>query len=176
MGHLLASVNPEAADAIDHPPAPPDVGTWVVYRGRAGFSRMHRTEFAALVLGAHDDGSLTLMVVMEPEDMMMEIRVPFQSHNQPNFCWRYRVKSKEEMAAENSEFAALDQRVAALEAAIDGEDILVDKVEALEKQVWGDYNATDKSIFSHLAGFEDRLKEAGFGKKAGRPPKAKKEK
>src|ERR1700690_2901543 len=81
MSMMLKTVNPEAAAAIDHPPIPPDVGTWVIFNGRAGFSRMHRTEFPALVLGSEaSDGTLTLMVVMEPEDMMMETRVPFQSH------------------------------------------------------------------------------------------------
>lgn len=173
MGHLLKSVNPEAADAIDHPAAAPDVGTWVVFKGRAGFSRMHRTEFAALVLGAHDDGSLTLMVVMEPEDMMMELHVPFQSHNQPHFCWRYRVKSQAELEHENFALHTLNDRIARIEEKLEGEDILVDKVEALEKQVWGDFNATDKSIFSHLAGFEAKLKAAGLGPKAGRPKKEK---
>lgn len=130
VGHLLKTVNPEAADAIDNPPAPPDVGTWVVFKGRAGFSRMHRTEFPALVLGAQPtDGTLELMVVMEPEDMITESRVPFQSHNQEHFCWRYRRKS----AAEEADGAL--GRITAIEDFLRGEDALGSTVEAIGKRL-----------------------------------------
>lgn len=155
MSHLLASVNPEAADAIGRPADAdaPDVGTWVVFKGRAGFSRMHRSEFAALVLSHHDDGTLELMVVMEPEDMMVETRVPFQSHNQPHFCWRYRRPSNGDMEAGNHRMNAMGARLTNIEQHLSeesiGEDLeqidarlksveLVlasDEVEALEKRI-----------------------------------------
>lgn len=152
MSHMLATVNPDAAAAIDNPPAPPDVGTWVVFKGRAGFSRMHRTEFAALVLGADPtDGSLTLMVVMEPEDMMMETRVPFQSHNQPHFCWRYRRPASGEGAASD-----LADRVAKLEEILDGEDKLVEDFEQL--------NARMKTVESVLSSDEIEVLEARIAK------------
>jgi hypothetical protein len=157
MGHLLASVNPDAAAAIDNPPAPPDIGTWVVMKGRAGFSRMHRTEFPALVLGHHpEDGSLTLMVVMEPEDMMMETRVPFQSHNQEYFCWRYR---------RGEDAADVAERIGAVEEFLRGEDKLgeiveaigkrleavesvlaSDEIEQIEKGMWGDHDKSKVSV------------------------------
>lgn len=127
---MLATVNPEAAEAIDHPPAAPDIGTWVVFKGRDGFSRMHRTEFAALVLGSNPDGSLDLMVVMEPEDMMMETRVPFQSHNQPHFCWRW-VKGDDASGL----YEDLMKRVELIETYLEGEDKLGEDVNKLSTRL-----------------------------------------
>lgn len=136
MSHMLATVNKEAADAIDNPPAPPDVGTWVVFKGRAGFSRTRRTEFPALVLGADENGGLSLMVVMEPEDMMMEDRVPFRSHNQPDFYWRHRRKSVEEIGAETDDVVGgVYPRIKAIEEILEGEDKLVEDFEQLNARV-----------------------------------------
>lgn len=146
---MLATMNPAAAEAIDNPPAPPDIGTWVVFKDRAGVSRMHRTEFPALVLGAQTDGTLVLMVILEAEDFKMEDRVPFRSHNQENFYWRYRRKS----AAEEAD-ADLEPRIQAVEDFLAAEDKLgpivdticqridtiesvlaSDEMEALEKRI-----------------------------------------
>lgn len=146
MSHLLSSVNPKAAAEIDNPPPAPDVGTWVVFKGRAGFSRMHRTEFPALVLGEHREGGLILMVVMEPEDMMMEDRVPFQSHNQDHYCWRYRRASEAEIEGENVRLNALAKRLSAIEEQLSGEDALMEDVEQI--------NARVKTIESVLASDE----------------------
>jgi len=136
LSHLLATVNQSAADAIDHPPEAPDVGTWVVFKGRAGFSRMHRTEFPAMVLGSQpNDGTLTLMVVMEPEDMMIEDRVPFQSHNQENFCWRWRKISPAEkdhaLNGDTDRVNALAGRVTEIENYLAEEDALGDTISHL---------------------------------------------
>lgn len=84
---LLATVNPEAAAAIGNIKKV-GVGNRVVYHARAGMMRQGRTEFPADVLKQHpDDGSLDLYVIMEPEEIIMEQRVQFQSHNQPHHCW-----------------------------------------------------------------------------------------
>lgn len=138
LGHLLKTVNPAAAAAIDNPLAPPDVATWVVFKPRAGVSRMHRTEFPALVLGHHsEDGTLTLMVVMEPEDMMMETRVPFQSHNQESFCWRYRrpAAGEIEVGPEGIETKGLADRITEIEELLRGENKLGESVEVIGKRV-----------------------------------------
>lgn len=127
MAHMLATMNPEAAAAIDNPPAPPDVSTWVVFLPRAGVTRMHRSEFPALVLGAYPDGTLSLMVVMEAEDIIMEERVPFQSHNQAAYCWRHRRAGPGE--------ADLEPRIKELEDFLAGEDKLGEIVEAIGKRV-----------------------------------------
>lgn len=127
VGHMLKTVNPEAAAAIDNPPAPPDVSTMVVFKGRSGFSRMHRNEFPAIVLGSHEDGTLILLVMLEPEDMMMETRVPFRSHNQDQFYWRYRLGDESG--------ALLAPRVAEIEEFLRGEDKLGEIIEAIGKRV-----------------------------------------
>lgn len=130
MGHMLRTVNPEAADAIDNPAAPPDVGTWVVFKGRAGFSRMRRTEFPALVLGSLEDGTVQLMVVMEPEDMMMEDRVPFRSHNQEAFYWRHVEKPDAEVINQGPDLTAIVTRLHDIEQVL-----MSDEMEALEKRI-----------------------------------------
>lgn len=170
LGHLLSTVNPDAAAAIDNPPAPPDVGTIVVFKGRQGFSRMHRTEFPAMVLGGYDDGTLELMVMMEPEDMMLESRVPFRSHNQDQFYWRYRRKS----AAEEGD-SELPIRIKAIEDFLRAEDKLGEIIEAIGKRVEtietvlasDEMEALEKRIVA-LEGGTAKLKA-----KRGRPAKAK---
>lgn len=158
---MLKTMNPEAAEAIDNPPAPPDVGTWVVFKGRAGFSRMHRTEFPALVLGAQpSDGTLILMIVMEPEDMLMESRVPFQSHNQEHFCWRYRRKSDAEIAAEGAEIVT---RIKGIEDFLAGEDKLGDIVDAIGKRL--------ENVEAVLQSDEIELLEARIAKLEGKKEK-----
>lgn len=168
LAHMLATVNPAAAAAIDNPPAPPDVSTWVVYKGRAGFSRMKRTEFAALVLGSQDNGDLILMVVMEPEDMMLEEHVPFQSHNQEYHCWRHRRAGLVD--------ADLEPRVSEIERFLRGEDKLGDIVDAIGKRV-----ETVESVLAsdEMEALEKRIAALESGivakpkAKRGRPAKAK---
>lgn len=126
MSHMLRTVNPQAAEAIDNPPPLPDVSTMVVFIPRAGVTRMHRGEFPAIVLAGNiEQQTLTLLVMMEPEDMIEESNVPFQSHNQSAFCWRHQRGSA----------ADLDHRVAKLEEYLDGEDKLVEDVDAIGKRV-----------------------------------------
>lgn len=170
MSHMLATVNPDAAAAIDHPPEAPDVGTWVVFKGRAGFSRMHRTEFPAMVLGGDADG-LTLMVVMEPEDMMMEIKVPFQSHNQENFCWRWRkvVQSEKDhsLNGDTDRVNALAKRVTEIEEYLSEEDKLGADIDAVSARLT---NIENVLASDEIEVIEKRL-DALEGKV---PPKAKK--
>lgn len=149
VGHMLATVNPEAAAAIDNPPTPPDVGTWVVFVPRPGVSRMHRTEFGAMVMGHHDDGTLQLWVVLEPEDHMMETRVPFQSHNQA-FSWRYARGST----------ADLERRVAKLEEYLEGDDALVEDVEQLRGRVTTVENVMASDEIEVLEKRLDKLEKA----------------
>lgn len=83
---LLSTINPEAAEAIGNIKKI-GVGNRVVYHARAGMMRQGRITFPADVLKQHEDGSLDLYVIMEPEEIIMEQRVAFQSHNQANHCW-----------------------------------------------------------------------------------------
>lgn len=152
MGHMLSTVNEAAAEAIDNPPALPDIGTVVVYIPRAGMMRMGRREFPALVLSSnYEEQSLELLVMMEPEDMMMEQHVMFQSHNQPHHCWRH-IRTEQ-----------ADQRTEGENARLNA---LAARVVALEKQIWGDdYEPIDNSIFGIMQDFETRLKAKAGGKK-----------
>lgn len=162
MGHYLATTNPEAAAEIDNPPAPPDVSTWVVFLPRADVTRMHRSEFPALVLGSYPDGTLSLMVVMEAEDMIMEERVPFQSHNQSAFCWRHRRAGPGE--------ADLEPRIKEVEDFLRGEDKLGDIVEAIGKRV----EVVEGVLASdEMEALEKRIAVLEGKKKPGRKPKAK---
>lgn len=165
MSHMLATMNPAAAAAIDSPPAPPDVGTWVVFKDRAGVSRMHRTEFPALVLGADSEGLLTLMVVMEPEDIKMEDHVPFRSHNAENYYWRYVRNGAAEDADSN-----LPVRIKSIEDFLAGEDKLGEIVEAIGKRV----EQIEQVLASdEMEALEKRIAALEGKKKPGRKPKAK---
>jgi len=132
MAHMLATANPRAAAEIDTPPELPDVGTIVVFKARAGFQRMHRTEFPAMVLGetASKPGTLDLLVQMEPDDETLETGVPFQSHDQSHFCWRWRRRVQGEIDAD-----PLHARIAATEEQLAGDDVLMEQVEALGARV-----------------------------------------
>lgn len=165
MGHLLSTVNPKAAAEIDNPPAPPDVGTMVVFKDRPGFARMHRTEFPAIVLGHQTDGTAILFVIMEAEDFKMEDRVPFRSHNQENFYWRHRRKSAVEEADSD-----LDPRIRAIEDFLAGEDKLGDVVEAIGKRL----KTVEQVLASdEMEALERRIAAFEGKKKPGRKPKAK---
>lgn len=165
MGHYLATSNPDAAAEIDNPPVPPDIGTWVVFKDRAGVSRMHRTEFPALVLGAQTDGSLILMVILESEDFKMEDRVPFRSHNQENFYWRHRRKSAVEEAD-----ADLEPRIKAIEDFLASEDKLGEVTEALGQRV----ETVEQVLASdEMEALEKRIAALEGKKKPGRKPKGK---
>lgn len=153
MSHYLETMNEDAARAIDTPPELPDVGTVVVYFTRAGITRMGRQEFPAIVLAQnYEEQTLTLFVLMEPEDMMLEEHVTFQSHNQPHHCWRYVRKPDQQSIAENSRMGAYGDRLAKLEAL-----------------VYGDYNPLDKSVYDVMADFESRL--AALAKTGGKKGK-----
>lgn len=162
MAHYLQTTNPKAAAAIDNPPAPPDVSTWVVFLPRAGVSRMHRTEFPALVMGHFDDGTLSLMVVMEAEDMIVEDRVPFQSHNQSAYCWRHRRAGASD--------ADLEPRIKEVEDFLRGEDKLGEIVEAIGKRV----EAVESVLASdEMEALEKRVAALEAKKKPGRKAKGK---
>lgn len=126
MSMMLRTINPDAADAIDNPPALPDVATMVVFIPRAGVTRMHRGEFPAIVMAGNiERQTLTLLVMMEAEDMIEETNVPFQSHHQTAFCWRY----------PRGTAADLDRRIAKLEEYLDGDDKVVEDIVALDQRV-----------------------------------------
>lgn len=152
MSHLLSTMNEDAADAIDNPPALPDIGTIVVYIPRAGMMRMGRREFPAIVLaGNAEEQTLELLVTMEPEDMIHEQHVVFQRFDQKQHCWRHvrKEQAEEHLINDNARMTAMANRLA-----------------ALEKLIYGDYDPLDISVYHVMQDFEGRLADlADVGRK-----------
>jgi hypothetical protein len=73
-GHLLATVNPEAADAIGREPTParaetrPGIGTIVKFYPAPGFAPGGRTEFCMLVTKWTNDGRAGGVVIFDAND------------------------------------------------------------------------------------------------------------
>lgn len=77
MGHMLATVNREAADEIDHPTPLPDIGSTVVYIPRAGQVRAGKTRVPAIVTGRDvDNRLLDLVVIYDADDFLSKPRIP----------------------------------------------------------------------------------------------------
>lgn len=153
MGHLLASVNKEAAERIEDPAMDaPDIGTMVVYVPRAGIMRMGRREFPAIVLGHDENGHLDLFVLMEPEDMMMEQHVRPRL-NDEGHSWRHvdlppiddETASRIELLETTN--STLNESLEALQA----------RVAELRKLLLGDYNPAKLSVYDLLAEFEAKV-------------------
>lgn len=120
MGHLLETVNPEAAKALQHPATPIDlkaqVGWTVLYRGRRGEMRLGRVTFPAIVTHVHDDGTVNLAVIYDGSDFQTQDRVPPQVGEERGFSL---VMSEQQSMA--VEIAALRAEIAALRAEMFGE-------------------------------------------------------
>lgn len=131
------------------------VGTVVLYHGRVGSMRQGRTEFPAVVLKQHpDDGTLDLLVWFEAEDQIWEQRVQPWTEANPGHSWSY-VGRPEDMAEEDIEvFNAVSDLDASLKNAF---NILDTQLKALVKQMYGDWNAPDKSMIEYLNDFDERL-------------------
>ena len=115
MNHLLSTVNPEAAAAIQPVPARqplPGVGETVVYTMRQGFARNGRTRFPALVMG-EQGGRLLLTVVVDAGDMVDESLVDEAGPGCETHCWERVVPSAP--LGVHGTIAALHERIGALE-------------------------------------------------------------
>lgn len=77
MAHMLASINRDAADEIDHPTPLPDIGSTVVYIPRSGQVRAGKTRVPAIVTGRDvDNGLLDLVVIYDADDFLSKPRIP----------------------------------------------------------------------------------------------------
>lgn len=97
MGHLLASSNPEAAAAMNGDFPKVQVGLPVKYISRQGAMRAGRTEFFATVMKQNDDGTVDLLVMMEPEDFVEERHVQRFGEQYHTHCWAPIVPTIEDM-------------------------------------------------------------------------------
>lgn len=151
MGHLLATVNPEAAERIEDASAgAPDVGTVVVYIARSGMQRMGRREFPAFVLGHDEEGFLDLFVLMEPEDMIMEshVRPRASDQQEQGHCWRHVELDEPADAAELRQ--AVEEQGETIAA-------LRSEISDIKRLLLGDYKPADLSVYDLLAEFEGKL-------------------
>lgn len=143
MGHLLASVNAEAAAAI-HPapdrPRLPGVGASVVYTMRAGHGRSGRTRFPAIVRDHGPNDTLALTVIIDAGDMADEDLVGRAAPGNEFHCWDY-VEAVRPVAERLDEPGGLRGEVASLDAA-----------------VFGDFDRPTISLISILQDFETRLR------------------
>lgn len=172
MSHLLQSVNPQAAAAIQPAPARPKlpgVGELVVYHMRAGYARSGRTTFPAIVQGHGDRETLMLTVIIDAQDLadeslVEEIGIGREFHvwektNQihPELIAQWRVEMAQvlkQVQEVQASMASLRDEVAhALKVAMNGRS----EVKSLEDAIYGEFNRPNISLVSILADFERRL-------------------
>jgi len=171
-GHLLSSINAEAAAAIQPAPARPKlpgVGELVVYHMRAGYARSGRTTFPAIVQGHGDRETLMLTVIIDAQDWPMSRWLKRSGSGASSMSGRRRIRIHPELIAQwrlemaqalkqvqevQASMASLRDEVAhALKVAMNGRA----EVKSLEMAVFGEFNKPDISLTSILVDFEKRL-------------------
>ena len=101
--------------------------------------RAGRTEFFASVMKQHpDDGSVDLLVMMEPEDLVEERRIQKFSDHQQHHVWKPIVYSVDEI-----------------------DTMMVDVI----SRIFGPFEEPEKSLMEYLADFDARLSRLEKGKK-----------
>lgn len=152
MSHLLATVNPEAAARFDSdgPPAgTPGTGDIVVFRPRAGERRQGRTEFPAMVMLAHRDGTLDLLVIMDAGDQWTRERVKRATDAEPTNCWVLRDSVREVEPFEPSRLNGMTRDLA-----------------TLKEQIFGEFAEPPQPVMAYLDDFDKRLKKLEKAAKA----------
>ena len=95
MGHLLSTVNPEAAAAVkpEEPPFPiraPYIGEAVQYFARPGEGRGGgRDVFPAMMMKFGEDGVAELCVIYGADDFRDRINIPKKTHDKPWNSWDF---------------------------------------------------------------------------------------
>lgn len=157
-GHLLQSINPDAAEAIRPLPARqplPGVGEIVTYTMRPGHGREGRTRFPALVMGERG-GRLMLTVIVDAQELVDESHVDEAGPGTEHHCWERPAPTA--VPGLHGTVAALHERIGVLE----------DENEKMRKIILGDYNIPPVSLFEIFAKLEERLKALEGGAKAKR--------
>lgn len=72
MGHLLSTVNPEAAERLAHPIPLPCLGQWVLYCPRPSEMRAKRPRVPALVTGVDERNELLDLLVFNDKDDLLD--------------------------------------------------------------------------------------------------------
>lgn len=142
MSHLLRSVNPEAADAIQPGPERqplPDVGDVVKYHMRQGHGRNGRTIFPALVQGHGPNDTLMITVIVDAGDLVDEQHVAEIGVGQQFHVW-------EHPAAVRPLAERLEQPAG-----------LLGEVKSLENLILGEYDRPNVSIIGIMEAFERKI-------------------
>lgn len=119
MAHMLASVNPAAAEEIMHPTPLPDIGETVVYIPRTGEVRAGKKRVPAIVMGRDlDNGLLDLVVIYDADDFLSVRRVP--RHAGDDRGWELPEGRRATMFAvsanaDDTRLRSIEVRIAALE-------------------------------------------------------------
>lgn len=145
MSHLLATVNPEASDAIRPDAGPlPGVGATVCFHCQVGYSRDGRQEMPALVTRVrHEDDTLDLIIFYDAGDFIDEIRVPRHSTANPYRAWSFPKEIvHRELVDRINEPGGLRTQIAALESA-----------------VFGDFDRPSISLMQIMETFESRIRD-----------------
>lgn len=144
MSHLLRSVNPEAADAIQPDPerqALPDVGDVVRYHMRQGWARDGRTIFPALVQGHGPGDTLMLTVVIDGGDLVDEQHVEQIGVGKQFHVWERPTSGVRPLVERLEQPAGL-----------------LGEVKSLESAIFGDFDRPRISVIDILQDFENRLR------------------
>lgn len=123
MGHMLRSVNSEAADQIEQDRAPlgtPGIAEWVVFHPRPGERRMSRTSFPALVMWQHKDGRLDLLIVYDANDVVLRQGVRKATDAEPTNAWSLTDVTREVEPFEPSRLNAMTRETAFIRAFLMG--------------------------------------------------------
>ena len=151
MGHLLKSINPEAAELIQEPTTRvrlPDVGDIVIYHMRTGHGRAGRTRFPALVQGANQHGLLNLTVILEAGELQnVSLVEEIGPGKDGGHVWE-RPDGGHLADAFRNTVTSLHTRVGELEG----------ELKALRKLVLGDFDVPRISIIEIMQDFENRLR------------------
>lgn len=150
MGHLLSSVNKEAADAIQAPMAAarrPDVGELVIYHMRVGHARQGRTRFPALVQGHGERGTLNLTVILEAAELKNETLVDEAGPGRESHVWE-RPDGAHYAEIFRGTLTALHTRLGEVET----------ENRTLRNVLFGDFEAPAVSILHIMQDFENRLR------------------
>lgn len=175
MGHMLSTVNPDAAARIGRENDPlPGVGTIVHYRPRPTDVKRGRWVVPAIVLTADQDNrTLDLFVIYDANDQITQERVP-ESPGDHERGWARipspAVTGAPFMASATGDLSEADLRPGAIQ--YDQAAILRADLTALREQVFGDNEPEDGNLAEAVLGFEARiakLEKAMAKGKPGRP-------
>lgn len=140
----------------------PDLGTIVVYVSRPGEGRAGKSEFPAIVMHHEPDReSLVLMVIYDVDDMVLRPAMCEATEVNPWPAWRHR-RDQEPERFEPSRINALRRDL----------NDACERLDELNRAIYGEWERSDKSILEYLVQFEKSLKDLSrrVAKIEGPPP------